>query len=236
MSNLIAAALVFLGIHLFVSGTRLRDAITRAIGERPYLGLFSLASLIVIIWLVSSYNAAYANAENRVLYDLGIGVRHLGIPVVALAFLLGVQGLLTPNPTSVQQEKTAATESTVRGVLRITRHPFLWGIMIWAAFHVAANGDLASVILFGTFFVNALLGTFLIDAKRKRKLGRVWDSFAYKTSNLPFAAALSGRNKLKIGESFGERFWVALATFLIVLFVHAYVFGVSPFPNGWIPF
>jgi len=236
MSNLIAAALVFLSIPLFVSGTRLRDAITKAIGERPYLGLFALASLIVIVWLVSAYNAASASAENRVLYDLGIGVRHLAIPVVALAFLLGVQGLLTPNPTSVQQENTAASEGTVKGVLRITRHPFLWGVMIWSAFHTAANGDLASVIFFGTFFVNALLGTFLIDAKRKRKLGRVWDSFAYKTSNLPFAAALSGRNKLKIGESFGERFWVALATFLIVLFVHAWLFGASPFPNGWVPF
>jgi uncharacterized membrane protein len=236
MSNLIAAALVFLSIHLFVSGTRLRDAITRTIGERPYLGLFALASLIVIVWLVSAYNAASASAENRVLYDLGIGVRHLAIPVVALAFLLGVQGLLTPNPTSVQQENTAASEGTVKGVLRITRHPFLWGVMIWSAFHTAANGDLASVIFFGTFFVNALIGTFLIDAKRKRKLGRVWDSFAYKTSNLPFAAALSGRNKLKIGESFGERFWVALATFLIVLFIHAWLFGASPFPNGWVPF
>ena len=236
MSNLIAAALVFLGIHLFISGTRLSDAIVKAIGEGPYLGLFSLTSLIVIVWLVSGYNAAYASTENRVLYDLGIGVRHLAIPVMALAFLLGVQGLLTPNPTSVRQENAAASEGTVKGVLRITRHPFLWAVMIWAAFHMAANGDLVSVIFFGTFLVNALVGTFLIDAKRKRKLGRVWDSFAYKTSNLPFAAALSGRNKLKIGESFGERFWVALATFVIVLFVHAYLFGASPFPNGWVPF
>ena len=236
MSNLIAAALVFLGIHLFISGTKLRDTIVKAIGERPYLGLFSLTSLIVIVWLVSAFNAASASAENRLLYDLGVGVRHLAIPLVALAFLLGVQGLLTPNPTAVQQENTAASEGTVKGVLRITRHPFLWGVMIWSAVHMAANGDLASVIFFATFFVNALIGTFLIDAKRKRKLGRVWDSFAYKTSNVPFAAALSGRNKLKIGESFGERFWVALAIFLIVLFVHAWLFGASPFPNGWVPF
>ena len=236
MSNLIAAALVFLGIHVVISGTRLRDAITGAIGERPYLGLFSLLSLVVIIWMVTAYNAAYGSAANRVLYDLGIGVRHLGIPVVALAFLLGVQGLLAPNPTSVQQEKTAATEGNVRGVLRITRHPFLWGVAIWAAFHVVANGDLASVIFFGTFFVLALIGTLLIDAKRKRKLGRVWDSFAYKTSNIPFAAALSGRNRLNIGESFRERFWVAVATFVIVFFVHAWLFGASPFPSGWMPF
>ncbi len=236
MSNLIAAALVFLGIHVVISGTRLRDAITGAIGERPYLGLFSLASLAVIVWLVSAYNAASASADNRVLYDLGMGVRDLGFPVMALAFLLGVQGLLAPNPTTIMQEKTAASEGTVKGVLRITRHPFLWGVMIWSAFHVAANGDLASVIFFGMFFVVALSGTFLIDAKRKRKLGPVWDSFASMTSNVPFAATLSGRNQLRIGESFGGRFWTAAMMFVVMLFAHAWLFGASPFPNGWVPF
>jgi uncharacterized membrane protein len=236
MTNLIAAALVFLGIHVLISGTRLRDAITGTIGERPYLGLFSLASLATIVWLAFTYNAASAGAGNTVFYDLGIGVRHLAIPVVAIAFLLGVQGMLGPNPTSVRQESAAASESTVKGVLRITRHPFLWGVMIWAAIHLAINGDLASVIFFGTFLVLAFIGTFLIDAKRKRKLGPIWDKFAYGTSNIPFAAVLSGRNKLNLGESFGERFWIALATFVIVLFVHAWLFGASPFPTGWVPF
>jgi hypothetical protein len=67
-------------------------------------------------------------------------------------------------------------------------------------------------------------------------MGAIWDKYAYRTSNIPFAAGLSGRNKLKIGESFGERFWVALATFVIVLFVHTWLFGASPFPSGWVPF
>lgn len=236
MSNLIAASLVFLGIHVLISGTRLRDAITATIGERSYMGAFAVTSLLAVIWLATAYNAVAASAENRVLYDLGTGVRHLAIPVVALAFLLGVQGLLAPNPTSVQQESAAASEGTVRGVIRITRHPFLWGVMIWAAFHLAANGDLASVIFFGTFLVLALLGTLLIDAKRRRKLGAVWQAYSYKTSNLPFAAALSGRNKLKIGESFGPRFWIAAAIFVVALFAHAWLFSASPFPNGWVPF
>ena len=236
MSNLIAASLVFIAIHVLISGTRIRDSITAAIGERPYLGAFSLASLLVIIWLAFSYNAASASADNRVLYDLGIGARHLAIPIVAVAFLLGVQGLLTPTPTAVQQEGRAAREDTIRGVLRITRHPFLWGVILWSGLHLAVNGDLASVIFFGTFLVVALVGTFLIDAKRKRKLGPVGEGFASKTSNVPFAAALSGRNRLRIGESLGERFWVAVATFVIVLFVHSWLFDVSPFPTGWMPF
>ena len=134
-----------------------------AIGEGPYLGAFSLASLLVIGWLAIAYNAASVSADNE-FFTICIGVRHLAIPVVALAFLLGVQGLIAPNPSAVRQESAAASEGTVRGVLRITRHPFLWGVMIWSAFHLASNGDLASVIFFGTFLLLAFVGTLLMDA------------------------------------------------------------------------
>ncbi len=236
MAMLAAAAAVFLGIHILIAGTRLRDGLTAAIGERAYLGLFSLASLGAIVWLVMAYHAANGGAEDRILYSLGIGVKHLAIPVVAMAFFLGIQGLLSPNPTSVGQGAAIANDNTIRGVLRITRHPFLWGVAIWSAFHVAANGNLASVILFGTFLVLSVLGTVSIDAKRKRKMGDAWSEFAAKTSNIPFGAVLSGRNPLHLGESFGWRFGVAMLVFLAVLFSHAHIFGVSPFLNGWRPF
>src|SRR5262249_40198423 len=157
-------------IHLLVSGTRLRDSITAAIGEGPYLGLFSLASIAAIAWLAISYNAASVGAGNTLLFDLGRGVHDLAIPVVLVAFLLGVPGLLMPSPTAVRQEGAAAKGDIVRGVLRITRHPFLWGVAIWSAFHLAANGDLASVVLFGTLLALSVFGTFSIDAKRRRKL------------------------------------------------------------------
>jgi uncharacterized membrane protein len=235
MSNLIAAAAVFLAIHFLISGTRIRDAITGAIGEGPYLGLFSLASAGAIFWTATAYNRAFVSADNRVLYDLGPVVRDLAIPVVAIAFFLGVQGLLLPNPTSVRGEGAAKREDVVQGVVRITRHPALWGVAIWAAYHVAANGDEASVILFGTYLVLSLFGTALIDAKRKRKMGAEWAAFAARTSNVPFAAVLSGRTKLKIGECFGWRFWLALAIFVVVLFTHYWLFSASPFPNGWVP-
>jgi uncharacterized membrane protein len=234
MTVLIAAAAVFLAIHLLIAGTRVRDAITGIIGEGAYLGLFSLVSLGAIVWLAIAYGAAQ-RTHDPLLYDLGPGVKHLGIPVIALAFLLGIQGLFMPNPTSLRQEGSAAKADTIRGVLRITRHPFLWGVAIWSAFHLSANGDEASVIFFGTFFVLSILGTFSIDAKRRRKMGEAWAAFAAKTSNIPFAAAITGRNSLKLGESFGWRFWVAALLFVTVLFAHAHIFGVSPFPGGVVP-
>jgi uncharacterized membrane protein len=236
MMMLVSAAAVFLAIHFLVSGTRLRDGITGVIGEGPYLGLFSLASLASIVWLVIAYNAAQASSDDPLLYSLGVGVRHMGMPVVLLAFLFAVPGLLSPNPTSVRQEGAATKADTVRGILRVTRHPFLWGVAIWSAFHLSANGDLASVILFGTFFVLAVLGTFSIDAKRKRKMGADWEGFAARTSNIPFAAIFGGRNSFKAMEYFDWRFFVAIAVFAAVLLSHARLFGVSPFPNGWVPF
>lgn len=235
MTFLIAAALAFLALHLLIAGTRVRDAIVSAIGERAYLGLFSLASVGGIIWLAMSYRTAMASPSNVQLFDLGYGIDNLAIPVVLIAFLLGVPGLLMPSPTSVGQASAAAKEETVRGVLRITRHPFLWGVAIWSAFHLCATGDYASTILFGTFLVLSLLGTLSIDAKRQRKLGDAWSRFAQRTSNVPFAAIASGRNSFRAREYFDWRFLAALALFLAVLFVHARVIGVSPFPGGWTP-
>jgi uncharacterized membrane protein len=233
---LFAAAAVFLGIHLLISGTRVRDAITGSIGEGPYLGLFSLASIGAIAWLAISYNAASVNGDNRSLYDLGRAAHDLAIPLVLIAFAIGVPGLLMPNPTSVRQEAAASRDDAVRGVLRITRHPFLWGVALWSALHLAVNGDLASVVLFGSLLVLAILGTFSIDAKRRRKLGAQWEAFAAKTSNIPFAAILAGRNSLRAREYFDWRFAIALAIFAVALFAHARVVGASPFPNGWVPF
>ena len=134
MDMLFAAAAVFLGIHFLVSGTRLRDGIVGVIGERAYLGLFSLASLAAIFWLVISYNHAQAGGADPLLYDLGEGVKHLAMPVVLIAFLLAVPGLFTANPTSVKQEFVAAKPSAAKGILAITRHPFLWGVVIWSAY------------------------------------------------------------------------------------------------------
>lgn len=235
MAMLVAAAVFFLALHLVVSGTRVRDAVVGATGERAFLGLFSLASVGGIVWLVISYNAAVALGTDQ-LWDLGAGVKHAGMLVVGVAFLLGVSGLLMPNPTSVGMESRASDGGTVQGVLRITRHPFLWGVALWSGFHLAANGDAASAVFFGTFLFLSVTGTFSIDAKRARKMGEAWKGFADRTSNIPFGAIVSGRGRLHLGELLTYRQAIAIVAFLAVLFAHARVFGVSPFPGGWVPF
>ena len=235
MPELALSCAVFLAIHLLIAGTTMRDRVVAVLTEGGYMAAFSLASIAVIVWMCLSFNAALAG-DNPQLWYLGEGVKHAGGIVMALAFLMVVPGLLTPNPTSVGQASLAGREDVARGMLRITRHPFLWGVAIWSSFHLLANGDEASAIFFGSFLVLSLAGTASIDAKRKRKSPEEWGRFAALTSNVPFAAILSGRNRLSIGELLTWRQLVAIIVFAGIFLTHHLIFGVSPFPGGRVPF
>ena len=233
MANLIAAAAFFVLLHLLVSGTRVRDALTGRIGEGPYMGLFSLASVAGLAWLIMAFGAARAEAAGAAYWDITPLTRHLQLTLQLIALLLVVPGLTTPNPTSVRQEGALDRPDVASGMLRISRHPFLWGVALWAAGHLLVNGDRASLVLFGSMLVLALFGTASIDAKRKRALGEKWDAFAAQTSNIPFAAILSGRQSLKVGEIGWWRIALAVAIYAALLFGHPYLFGVTALPPGY---
>jgi uncharacterized membrane protein len=213
-----------------VSGTRLRDAATAAIGEGPYLGLYSLASVGALAWLGFAFAAARGDATNVALWSGTPLTKALQLGLQLLAVLFVVAGLTTPNPTSVGQLATLEKPDAIRGVLRITRHPFLWGVAIWATGHLLVNGDIAALVLFGSLLALALFGPGSIDAKRRRKLGAQWEAFAAKTSNVPFAAILARRQTLKIGEIGLPRLIGAVAVYGALLAVHPLAFGVSPLP------
>jgi uncharacterized membrane protein len=145
-----------------------------------------------------------------------------------IALMLIVPGLLTPNPTSVGQ--LGAVEKPASGMVRITRHPFLWGVAIWAAGHLLVNGDTPSVILFASVGLLAIAGTASIDLKRKNRLGEAWAAFAGQTSNIPFGAILSGRQSLKLGEIGWWRLALGVLVWAALFHGHGYIFGVSALP------
>lgn len=220
MPDLIAACAYFLLIHFGVSGTRLRDALTGKLGERPYRGLFSLASLIGIAWMVR----AYRRAPLIPTWGFLAGLRPAAYVLVLIAFLFAVIGILTPSPTQVGRE-SKLDPAAVRGMVRITRHPFLWGVGLWAAIHLIVNGDLASLILFGSLLVLAIGGTAAIDAKRRRKLPEQWRMFAQATSSVPFAAIGRGGNRLAPAwaEIGAWRPLAALALYAVAFYLHGRV-------------
>lgn len=217
MPDLLAACAFFLLMHLAVSGTRLRDALTGRLGEGPYRGLFSLASLGGIAWMVH----AYRRAPLLPTWGLLPGFRPAACVLVFLAFLLAVIGILTPSPTQVGME-SRLDPAAARGVVRITRHPFLWGVGLWALTHLIVNGDQASLVLFGTLLVLALAGTASIDAKRNRKFPEQWRKFAQATSSVPFVAIARGGNRLApaLAEIGVWRLLAAIGLYAAVFYLH----------------
>jgi uncharacterized membrane protein len=122
MVSLIAAAVFFDGIHFFISGTALRGKIVGVIGERRFQGVFSLMSLIGIVWL----SQAYRRAQYVPLWvDISV-LRPVALIVMLIAFVFVVLAFTTPNPTAVGGEALLAENEPAKGIQRITRHPFLW--------------------------------------------------------------------------------------------------------------
>jgi uncharacterized membrane protein len=138
VTHLVLAAATFAAMHLLISGTRARDALVARLGEKRYRALFSLASAAVLGWLIWSFTLARAPALTPL-----IDWRWLAAVLVLAAFLLIVLGLLTPGPTIVGAEKLLAKGVEARGIHRVTRHPFLWGIALWGAVHAAYNPEAA---------------------------------------------------------------------------------------------
>lgn len=220
MPDLIAACAYFLLIHFGVSGTRLRDVLTGKIGEKAYRGLFSLASIVGIVWVIY----AFRRAPLIPTWGLLLGFRTAAYVLVFIAFLFIVIGVMTPTPTAVGME-SRLDPRMARGMVRITRHPFLWGVALWAATHLIVNGDLASLILFGTFLVLAIGGTAAIDAKRRRRSPEQWQKFAQATSGVPFAAIARGNNRFApvLGEIGLWRIIVTLALYAAAFYLHGRV-------------
>lgn len=220
MADLVAACAYFLLIHFGVSGTRLRDALTARLGDKPYRGLFSLASIIGIAWVIY----AYRRAPLVPTWGFLAGFRPAAYVLVFIAFLFAVIGVLTPSPTRVGME-SRLDPADARGMVRITRHPFLWGVGLWAATHLIVNGDAASLILFGSFLVLALGGTASIDAKRRRKFPERWPEFARATSSVPFGAIGRGANRLgpALAEIGAWRIIAACILYGVAFYLHGRV-------------
>jgi uncharacterized membrane protein len=223
MGELALAGIAFVAAHLGVSSTPLRAALVGRIGKRAYLGLYSLLAAVTIVWLVVAYNHA---SHAHFLWTPTPALRDVPFVVMPIAFTFMLGGFMTRNPTAVGQEGTVAQVGDGAGLLRITRHPFQWAVVMWAAAHMLANGDVASLLFFGSLGALSLWGTFLIDAKKARSLGERWTAFAHATSNVPFAAIAQGRNRFVARELIAP-IVAGVVSYAIVIWGHQYVSGVA---------
>ena len=136
---MIVGLVLFLGIHLLPTAPGLRGALAVRIGDKAYRGVFSLVSFVGLVLIVVGYRMA----PNAVPLFTPLPAARSAAPlVVTLAFVLFA---------------AANMRTHIRAALK---HPMLIGLMLWSAVHLAANGDVAGTILFGSFLVYALIDLF----------------------------------------------------------------------------
>lgn len=226
MGMLVAAVACFVVTHLVLASPPVRTPLVVKLGERGFRAVYSVVAIVLIVWVASAYNGA----PYLEVWAPPIGLKHLALPIVALAAILVVAGLSTPNPSALGGNDREIVRRGPVGILKVTRHPVMWGIALWGIAHLLANGDLAGMILFGGMIALALAGARAQDAKKRSQLGPDWDAFARQTAFVPFAAVLTRRTRLSLGEVGGWRVAAGLGVFAMLFTLHPWLFGVSPLP------
>jgi len=221
--SLAFAGIAFCGSHVLLSSTALRGSLRDQLGEHGFLAVYSLTALVTFAWFL----VAYAHAPTIFLWPRREWTALVPVVVMPLATVLLIAGYTTANPTAVGMERTARANDPAPGILRVTRHPVMWAIGLWAISHMIANGDLRSLLFFGAFAVLSLGGTVLIDRKKQLALGSNWPRLAEVTSNLPFAALLAGRTGLRLREIGLLRVAAALLLYAVLYRAHGIIAGVA---------
>lgn len=225
MTRLLFAIAIFTVFHLLPS-TPLRGWLIGAVGRRAFMALFSAASIALLIWVYFVYKAT---PPETVFWVTDTPLRLFTAAMMLFAALLLVLAVTEKRPVLLTGEEILAKADSVRGVLRITRHPVLWAMGIWGLLHMLNNADPPGWVFFGYISALALGGTLIIDLRRKRLLGARWTQITKETSNIPFFAVLAGRNRLVLSEFAPWRVVAAAVLWALVLVGHEYLFGLPVF-------
>ena len=146
MTLLVAGLVLFFALHLIPSVVPLRVALIARLGPGAYRGLFSLVSLAGLVLMAWGF----ARAPFEPLYAVPGWGRQVSMFAVPAALVLLA---------------AARMPTHMRAVLR---HPMLLGVLLWATAHLLSNGDLRSVVLFGSFAVFAVFDLVSVVARGKQ--------------------------------------------------------------------
>ena len=190
MTLLVLGLIIFLASHsVRIFADDWRTATRARIGEGTWKGAYSLVSLIGFALIVWGFGLA--RASDAQLWSPPVWTRHLAA-IVMLASAILIAAFLTGG----------------NHVAAAVRHPMLWGVALWSAAHLMANGGAADVVLFGAFLLWSLAD--LISSYRRD--GAVAPASAARTL---------------VAFLLGAAIWAAF-----VFGLHLWLFGVAPLPLG----
>ncbi|MCB2112911.1 MAG: NnrU family protein [Parvularculaceae bacterium] len=184
MTLFLLGLVVFFGSHLFTALARgPREALVARLGAGPYKGLYSLAALAGFALIVIGWRGADAT----IVYTTPEWMRHVTYLLVLAALILLASAYLPKG-------KLAAA----------AKHPMLAGVKLWAFAHLLVNGEVRSILLFGSFLAFAV-----VDRIAVKKRGEPTPTTGPVSND--FIAAIAG-----------------LGLWLAIFFVlHPYIAGVA---------
>ncbi len=149
---LVIGLVVMLGAHVFVTFREARANLIARLGQNGYRGLFSVVAIVglaLVIWGYGEYRAH----EWVQIWSPPAFMRHVteGLMFFAVIFMTAA---FIPSHTKA-----------------ILKHPMLAGVKTWALAHLLSNGDLGSMLLFGSFLVWGVYAR--IAAKKRGDLGAI---------------------------------------------------------------
>ncbi len=191
MAILILGIILFLGMHLIrVVAPDFRSRMVDKFGENGWKGIYSLLSIISLVVLI--YGWAISSTIN--LWFPPTGMSHLTVTLMLLSMIC-----------------LAAAELPAGHIATKTKHPMILGVKIWAFGHLLANGDLASLLLFGSFLAWGVI--LRIALKRRERAGLL--------TLRPFVSAKYDLIAVVIG---------AVIWALFIWKLHLWLIGVAPIP------
>jgi uncharacterized membrane protein len=132
LAVMIVGLALFIGVHLVTTRRDMRARLIASSGETVYKIGYSLISLLGLVLISYGFGAYRAAGMINVWYP-PVWTRHLALALMLPAVIMVVAAY-------------------IRGRIYTTlKHPMLAGVKLWAASHLLANGDLGSIILFGSF-------------------------------------------------------------------------------------
>jgi len=199
------AATAFVGTH-FILSHPLRAPLVARLGEKGFLGLYSLVAAATLIWMIVAYRAA---PVTPMLWPVGDGLWAIATLIMLVASIL-LLGSLVGNPAMPNPDGPIMVPAEAKGVFAITRHPMMWAFALWGLAHILVYPVAANIIVSVAIILLSLVGAALQDRKKEVLTPAAWQHWESRTSYWPFAAILAGRAR------FGQFGMHALAGGLVV--------------------
>ena len=143
MLTLIIGLVIFFGIHLLPSFPAYRQVLVEGFGKAGYRTGFSLISFVGLGLIIYGKG----DSEFVFLWQPPTWGQHapfiLMLPAMVLFSAANMPGYIR----------------------RLVRHPMLAGILLWSVSHLLANGDKASILLFGSFAIFAVFDLFSVTCR-----------------------------------------------------------------------